>query len=75
MKPEQSLFPIVVLKMKDVELKRCFFVSEEGCTVYEDRPWACRMFPLDKGENEEDEPTFSLIKKEKELTPWRAAPT
>jgi Fe-S-cluster containining protein len=63
-KPENSIFPVVILKMKDDEAKRCFFVREEGCTVYEDRPWACRMFPLDKGENEGDEPTFSLIKKE-----------
>ena len=49
--------------MRDNERKQCFFVSEEGCEVYEDRPWACRMFPLDKKESEGDEPTFSLIKK------------
>jgi Fe-S-cluster containining protein len=62
-KPENSLFPVVVLKMTDDEMKRCYFVEEEGCTIYEDRPWACRMFPLDKGVSEGDEPTFSLIKK------------
>ena len=63
-KSERSIFPIVVLKMKDDERKQCFFVSEEGCRVYEDRPWACRMFPLDRGASDGDEPTFSLITKQ-----------
>jgi len=62
--PEKSLFPIVVLKMKDDNLKQCFFVSEEGCEVYPDRPWACRMFPLDKTGSDGDEPTFGLIRKQ-----------
>ncbi|MBD3850998.1 MAG: YkgJ family cysteine cluster protein, partial [Acidobacteria bacterium] len=38
--------PISMLRMKDEENKPCPFVGEEGCTVYEDRPWACRMYPL-----------------------------
>jgi Fe-S-cluster containining protein len=38
--------PVVMLKMRDEPEKRCPFVGEEGCTVYEDRPWACRMYPL-----------------------------
>jgi len=38
--------PMVLLKMRDDETKRCHFVGEQGCTVYEDRPWACRMYPL-----------------------------
>ncbi len=38
--------PVPVLKMSDHEDKRCQFVGENGCTVYEDRPWACRMYPL-----------------------------
>jgi len=63
-KSEKSVFPLVVLKMKDDAHKQCFFVSEEGCKVYGDRPWACRMFPLDKTGSEGDEPTFSLIKKQ-----------
>jgi hypothetical protein len=32
--------------LDDVEGKPCPFVGDEGCTVYEDRPWACRMYPL-----------------------------
>jgi Fe-S-cluster containining protein len=38
--------PVVLLKMEEGEGKRCPFVGEAGCTVYEDRPWACRMYPL-----------------------------
>jgi Fe-S-cluster containining protein len=39
-------FPEVFLKMAvDVE-KLCPFVSKDGCTVYEDRPGACRIYPL-----------------------------
>jgi len=37
--------------------KRCPFVSKEGCTVYNDRPWPCRMYPLDMN----NDGTFSLI--------------
>lgn len=38
--------PVVMLRMGDDPGRRCPFVGEEGCTVYEDRPWACRMYPL-----------------------------
>lgn len=38
--------PVKMLKMDEDNEKKCFFVGEEGCTVYEDRPWACRMYPL-----------------------------
>ena len=35
----------VKLKTQDNELV-CLLVSEEGCTVYEDRPSACRYYPV-----------------------------
>lgn len=38
--------PVVQLLM-DPQTLCCPFVAEEGCRVYENRPWACRMFPLD----------------------------
>jgi Fe-S-cluster containining protein len=41
--------PVVMLRMRDDEHKNCPFVSARGCTVYEDRPWSCRMFPLGLG--------------------------
>jgi len=38
--------PMVLLKMRDDDRKSCPFVTPEGCTVYQDRPWSCRMYPL-----------------------------
>jgi len=38
--------PVVVLKMNDDEKKTCPFVGDQGCTVYQARPWSCRMYPL-----------------------------
>ncbi len=43
---ESTKYPVILLKMEDNEKKTCPFVSDEGCTVYEDRPWPCRMYPL-----------------------------
>jgi Fe-S-cluster containining protein len=37
--------PIVMLKMDEKTLN-CPFVTEQGCSIYKDRPWSCRMFPL-----------------------------
>jgi Fe-S-cluster containining protein len=38
--------PVVMLKMGEAPEKRCPFVSENGCGVYDARPWACRMYPV-----------------------------
>ncbi len=38
--------PAVYLKMGDDERKTCPFVTPEGCRVYQDRPSACRTYPL-----------------------------
>jgi uncharacterized protein len=38
--------PVVKLKMDNDENRRCPFVSPGGCLVYEDRPGACRLYPL-----------------------------
>jgi len=38
--------PRVQVKMGDDAKKRCPFLANDGCTVYEDRPGACRIFPL-----------------------------
>jgi Fe-S-cluster containining protein len=48
--------PAVILKM-DPATKRCPFVTDEGCRIYADRPWACRIYPL--GMAEPDNPTPS----------------
>lgn len=45
--------PVVQFKMNP-ETLYCQLVSEAGCTVYEDRPWACRMYPLDLTAKEDE---------------------
>jgi uncharacterized protein len=42
-----SGLPAVVLKMREDETKTCPFVTEQGCGVYENRPYSCRLYPLD----------------------------
>ncbi|MCB2229445.1 YkgJ family cysteine cluster protein [bacterium] len=43
---KDSKFPVVLLQMEDNDRKSCPFNRTEGCSVYLDRPWACRMYPL-----------------------------
>jgi hypothetical protein len=38
--------PVVMLRMGPAPDKRCPFVTAQGCSVYEARPWACRMYPI-----------------------------
>src|SRR4030043_1986881 len=38
--------PLVVLKMIEDENKSCPFVASDGCKIYQDRPWSCRMYPI-----------------------------
>lgn len=44
---QRSGLPAVVLKMAENEAKTCPFVTDEGCSVYEARPYSCRLYPLD----------------------------
>jgi Fe-S-cluster containining protein len=48
--------PAVIVRM-DAVTKRCPFVSDEGCRIYADRPWACRMYPLGMAEPDNPTPT------------------
>ncbi len=77
--------PMVMLKMTDQEGKPCPFVGDEGCTVYEDRPWACRMYPLAMAipparAGEEPEPVFFVFeddhckgREQPDRKPWTSA--
>jgi Fe-S-cluster containining protein len=60
-------FPAVLLKM-DAETKACGLVGPDGCTVYRDRPWACRMYPLGVAEprcaTPTDRPFHFLLREE-----------
>ena len=44
-----SGLPIVEFKPNPATGYACPFVSPEGCTVYENRPGSCRMYPLARG--------------------------
>jgi Fe-S-cluster containining protein len=60
-------FPIVLLKMNNDKKHRCPFVSVNGCTVYEDRPGACRIYPLGRAaskiyERKKSDDFFFIIK-------------
>ncbi len=63
--PAQAL-PVPLLKMRDDEGKRCPFVEGGGCRVYEDRPWACRMYPIGVASPKDDlkERKFYFLMKE-----------
>ena len=39
-------FPVFKFKMTDSAARTCAFVTDQGCRIYEDRPGACRMYPL-----------------------------
>ncbi|MGB3210495.1 MAG: YkgJ family cysteine cluster protein [Desulforhopalus sp.] len=47
-KGENPYFPTVKLKLKDDEKKACPFLNNDGCFVYNDRPSACRTYPLER---------------------------
>ncbi len=38
--------PEIFMRMDPEQNKRCPFVTESGCSVYSDRPGACRMYPI-----------------------------
>ncbi len=79
--------PVVVLRMSDEADKRCLLVGEQGCSVYEHRPWSCRMYPAGMAlpparAGVETEPVFFLFEddfckghgetREWDLESWRA---
>ena len=53
---KKSMIPLVILRMNETD-KRCPLVTQDGCIVYQDRPWSCRMYPLDMNRDG----TFSMI--------------
>lgn len=47
--------PLVLLKMMDDRKKTCPFIAPDGCSIYENRPWSCRMYPVFPVSSEEEE--------------------
>jgi Fe-S-cluster containining protein len=43
----------VALKMIEDEAKKCPFVKDQRCSVYDARPYSCRLYPLDTAEGVE----------------------
>lgn len=49
-------YPVVMFRMDhEKEGLPCQFVDTGGCTIYEDRPWPCRMYPLGMASPKDDE--------------------
>lgn len=46
---EGNFFPDVLLRMAENEERTCPFLTQSGCSVYEDRPDTCRSFPVEHG--------------------------
>ncbi len=65
MAPDTGL-PLCHLRMCDDSRKSCPFVRKEGCSVYPDRPAACRTYPLGRatrpGENGSIQERFFLVR-------------
>lgn len=47
---DKQTLPVPLMLMQDTDRKQCHFVDDEtGCTIYHDRPWPCRMYPIGLG--------------------------
>ncbi|MCF8095024.1 MAG: YkgJ family cysteine cluster protein [Desulfobacteraceae bacterium] len=45
---EQSHFPHVLLAMAENSENTCPFLTDEGCSIYADRPQTCRAYPVEQ---------------------------
>ncbi len=47
---DNPYFPNLMLKIdkKENRKKSCPFLAKEGCSIYEDRPFSCRAYPLER---------------------------
>jgi hypothetical protein len=43
---ERTSHPFVFLTLGEDTDRKCSFVTDEGCTIYEDRPANCRYYPI-----------------------------
>jgi hypothetical protein len=57
-------FPKVQLKMTENPRRPCPFVKAEGCSVYDDRPGACRTYPLGRGSARGGREAFFLVQED-----------
>lgn len=75
-------FPVFKFAMTDGGRRPCQFVTDEGCSIYEDRPGACRMYPLGRATRPDGEggvrEQFFIVKEDhcmgfKEQDEWTGA--
>ncbi|HEB50322.1 MAG TPA: YkgJ family cysteine cluster protein [Desulfobulbus sp.] len=55
----QTVFPVCYLTMVDDGRASCVFVRPDGCSVYADRPSACRAYPVGRGAARQPDGTIS----------------
>jgi len=72
---EEMKAPVVLLRMNDDETKSCQFLGEQGCSIYSDRPWPCRMYPLGLAAQKDTEDgwrgdRFYFLMKEEKCKGW-----
>lgn len=59
---EKSSHPYVYLSLNNDAERKCPFVSEEGCKIYEDRPANCRYYPVGQASlKKRDEATEEIV--------------
>jgi Fe-S-cluster containining protein len=63
---DNPFFPSLMLKMEDNAEKTCRFLTDKGCGIYEDRPFSCRAYPLERavargGENDKREELYFIV--------------
>jgi len=61
--PREIGHPIIVLKMTGPD-KACVFAGEEGCRVYQARPWSCRSFPLEPDDGRAGNLQFRIVRRD-----------
>ncbi|WP_163340018.1 YkgJ family cysteine cluster protein [Desulfopila sp. IMCC35008] len=45
---QNPYFPTLMLRLNDEGTGSCPFLTEQGCSVYDDRPTDCRTYPLER---------------------------
>ena len=61
---DQDRFPKVMLRMSETPGRPCPFVRPEGCSVYEDRPGACRIYPIGRGSAKGGREFYFVVKED-----------
>lgn len=56
---KKTQLPQVFMKMQGDEKQSCPFVSEAGCSIYTDRPAACRYYPVGQATHRVEDPEDS----------------